>query len=940
MRRHHGRNSSPFASKVAAPVPDAISLIRNFHSESNPSRPVRPSPLAASQLQGMPLDLVERIRSFPLFQTAPDSFLAEVGNYLRPQMSAPHDYILTEGEDAKSMYWVVRGAVAVTSRDGESTYAELKQGAFFGEIGILMDRPRTASVIATARCLLVVLTKEDLRKILPSYPDVEQAIREEAKERLAILERKKKGSAPGRSNPVVPPRRGSKRNRDKLLEEMDLDSEPVTGVNGITVKKRKSPSPGINDAWTSSALGNGLVNVRSLLKELPLFANLPTEILHFLGLNAQPKTFAPFQDIIKQDSRGREVYFIVKGEVEVLDEKSSPTGSLQKGSKNSKTAPPVVKARLKNGQYFGEVVSLSLAPRRTATVRSISSVECLVITGEVLQSFWERCPLGVRQQIEDTAKRRLESASDNDVVMEDAVESTPAISELEIQERPLKTPRKQNPSVTFSDMDFGTQKKSIKKEDTLSAVQPSDPDPFLNPGLDNIRSRSRRGSLAPIPPDESPDEHRKKSASPPSSRSQTPSPAAVTAQASLQAETFAKLKRAKVQRRYGDRRNKGLFPKAILLRIFSNLRLHEALRARGVCLQWSEILTKDPSLFNELDLTRYNRKLTDEALTKIICPFVGARPRIIDISNCFHITDEGFNTLASLCGTNVTSWKMKSVWDVTAPAILEMSNKAKGLEEVDLSNCRKVSDTLLARIVGWVVPNNVPNHHNSNRSILNSRNQAVQPQHPAPGTVFGCPSLKRLTLSYCKHVTDRSMHHIACHAASRVEQVDLTRCTTITDTGFQYWGNVQFARLRRLCLADCTYLTDNAIIYLTNAAKGLQELDLSFCCALSDTSTEVLALGCPSLTYLNLSFCGSAVSDPSLQRIGMHLSALRELSVRGCVRVTGTGVEVVAEGCHNLSVFDVSQCKNLAPWLEAGEDAKYGGKIRYETVGMRGRLVR
>jgi F-box/leucine-rich repeat protein 7 len=27
-------------------------------------------------------------------------------------------------------------------------------------------------------------------------------------------------------------------------------------------------------------------------------------------------------------------------------------------------------------------------------------------------------------------------------------------------------------------------------------------------------------------------------------------------------------------------------------------------------------------------------------------------------------------------------------------------------------------------------------------------------------------------------------------------------------------------------LADCTYLTDNAIVYLTNAAKGLRELDL------------------------------------------------------------------------------------------------------------------
>jgi len=101
---------------------------------------------------------------------------------------------------------------------------------------------------------------------------------------------------------------------------------------------------------------------------------------------------------------------------------------------------------------------------------------------------------------------------------------------------------------------------------------------------------------------------------------------------------------------------------------------------------------------------------------------------------------------------------------------------------------------------------------------------------------------------------------------------------------------------------------------------------------LSDTATEVLALGCPNLTHLNLSFCGSAVSDPSLRSIGLHLTALKELSVRGCVRVTGIGVEDVVEGCQKLKLFDVSQCKNLLPWLDAGNMRKYNRKIRFETV--------
>jgi len=109
----------------------------------------------------------------------------------------------------------------------------------------------------------------------------------------------------------------------------------------------------------------------------------------------------------------------------------------------------------------------------------------------------------------------------------------------------------------------------------------------------------------------------------------------------------------------------------------------------------------------------------------------------------------------------------------------------------------------------------------------------------------------------------------------------------------------------------------------------------SFCCALSDTATEVLALGLTSLTHLNLAFCGSAVSDTSLRCISLHLLDLRHLSVRGCVRVTGTGVEAIVEGCEALERFDVSQCKNLGRWLDAGgvEGVRRRGKrVVFEVV--------
>lgn len=219
--------------------------------------------------------------------------------------------------------------------------------------------------------------------------------------------------------------------------------------------------------------------------------------------------------------------------------------------------------------------------------------------------------------------------------------------------------------------------------------------------------------------------------------------------------------------------------------------------------------------------------------------------------------------LAMTCAPDAKIWKMKSVWDITGQAVLEMANQAKNLEEVDLSNCRKVGDNLLARIVGWVVPDTSQlqlqqqqqrQGHTRKQSQQQQRRQHEQQQQQQqqqedqnnddsadkktisnnanninvvpPGTVVGCPLLKRLTLSYCKHITDRSMAHLAVHAAGRIEEIDLTRCTSISDEGFHHWSAYPFTRLRKLCLADCTYLSDHAIVYLTNAAKGLRELDL------------------------------------------------------------------------------------------------------------------
>ncbi|KAL2104541.1 hypothetical protein VUR80DRAFT_10351 [Thermomyces stellatus] len=848
-----------------------MSLIRSFNVETNPARPVRPSPLATSAIRDMPLDLVDRIRSFPLFASAPEEFLVAIGSHLRPQVHGPQDHILREGDDAKAMYWLVRGVVAVTSRDGEAVFAELKPGAFFGEIGVLMDMPRTATIMARTKCLVVVLKKEDLQAELPKFPEMEKAIRQEAQERLTILKKKRQESGRGTS--------ASGSAREPVPGEVATGEKGAIKDGGVVnTKKRKSPSPGVSvieDPAAGSALGSGLVNVRKTLKELPLFSSLPPDVLHFLGLSAQPKTYAPFTDIVRQGSLGNDIFFIVRGEAEVIHEPSDKDGA---GAHKTFYQRP----RLRQGQYFGEVASLGLSRGRTATVRAITTVECLMIGREALDELWRRCPGDIREQVEETARtryRRAAAQEDADVAdvngRDSRREAAPARNAQSLPHVTITTPSK--PSSP------GPEK-----------MEPVDPDPFLSVDVDNMRSR-RRSSLVPPGTPTMPAVQTDGATSPVRSgarspRPETSSPVRFTTPFQSPTEPEVPAKRARIfsqspRSSTFAAEQKPRLPDRLLIAVFSHLDVVQLMRLRQTCTHWRDILLTSDALCKHVDLASYSKHVTDTVLANVLAPFLGTRPESVDISNCFHITDEGFAAFWRACGRNVKAWHMRSVWDVSANQILEMAENTKGLEEVDWSNCRKVGDNLLARVVGWVVPEMPPT-----KTVTPSRSgpsqkppaHQGQPQRPAntppPGTVVGCPKLSRLNLSYCKHITDRSMAHLAAHAHTRLEALSLTRCTSISDAGFQAWAPYPFPRLTRLCLADCTYLSDGAIVALVNAAKNLTHLDLTFCCALTDTSTEVVALGLPKLRELRLAFCGSAVSDGSLGCIALHLSQLEGLT--------------------------------------------------------------
>lgn len=82
--------------------------------------------------------------------------------------------IIKEGTSGDEMFVIEAGRVEVylTRGDVVLLLTELPESSFFGEMALIADRPRSASVKAKTNCRLLTLKKEDFRSIIAENPKV------------------------------------------------------------------------------------------------------------------------------------------------------------------------------------------------------------------------------------------------------------------------------------------------------------------------------------------------------------------------------------------------------------------------------------------------------------------------------------------------------------------------------------------------------------------------------------------------------------------------------------------------------------------------------------------------------------------------------------------------------------------------------------------------
>ncbi|GFX04391.1 hypothetical protein TNCV_3975381 [Trichonephila clavipes] len=123
------------------------------------------------------------VASVPFFANADQNFVNDVVTKLKYEVFQPGDVIIKEGTLGTKMYFIQEGIVDIVMSNGEVA-TSLSDGSYFGEICLLTNAKRVASVRAETYCNLFSLSVEHFNAVLNIYPLMRRTMESIAAERL------------------------------------------------------------------------------------------------------------------------------------------------------------------------------------------------------------------------------------------------------------------------------------------------------------------------------------------------------------------------------------------------------------------------------------------------------------------------------------------------------------------------------------------------------------------------------------------------------------------------------------------------------------------------------------------------------------------------------------------------------------------------------------
>jgi MFS family permease len=130
-------------------------------------------------------DELRLLGGIPIFAPLAGATLEHLAGRLVPLVIEPGTAVVRQGESGDRFYIVVEGELDVTA--DQRALSSLHAGDHFGEIALLRDVPRTATVTAKTRAVLYALDRSDFLAAVTGYAPSEEAAERVVSARLAAL---------------------------------------------------------------------------------------------------------------------------------------------------------------------------------------------------------------------------------------------------------------------------------------------------------------------------------------------------------------------------------------------------------------------------------------------------------------------------------------------------------------------------------------------------------------------------------------------------------------------------------------------------------------------------------------------------------------------------------------------------------------------------------
>ena len=133
------------------------------------------------------------LRNVPLFAALPESQLQLLTRVVGRKSHPRNSTIIAAGDPTDALYIVISGRLKVMMSDDEGReviLAILVQGEFFGEMGLIDEAPRSATVIAIEPCELLTISKVDFKKCLQENFDIAHGVMKGLVKRLREADKK------------------------------------------------------------------------------------------------------------------------------------------------------------------------------------------------------------------------------------------------------------------------------------------------------------------------------------------------------------------------------------------------------------------------------------------------------------------------------------------------------------------------------------------------------------------------------------------------------------------------------------------------------------------------------------------------------------------------------------------------------------------------------